>query len=279
MGVGKPERGRPAPGRNQTMADTGFPGTDAQFDFGRARRRRALSRLANRLRGEPSDVNLILPFEEVVEALGRKRRAQPRPADDRARLDRRHRGPRARVRPPLPADLRQGAHPLGADRRRAAPRRVDAADRRLPDRRAALREGRPPPRVGGARAGPRQDRRVRDRGDHPRRRRPQDHAGRPAAEEPRAAVLRAGAAARGRARAHPPQGSARLRVPGGGRGGLGLPRDAGARGVHGPRAGGARPGSRRSTSRWSRCCARPAWPRRPTRPTPTWRRSPCATCC
>ena len=54
------------------MADTGFPGTDAQFDFGRARRRRALSRLANRLRGEPSDVNLILPFEEVVEALGRR---------------------------------------------------------------------------------------------------------------------------------------------------------------------------------------------------------------
>lgn len=54
------------------MSDTGFPGTDAQFDFSRARRRRALSRLANRLRGEPSDVNLILPFEEVVEALGRR---------------------------------------------------------------------------------------------------------------------------------------------------------------------------------------------------------------
>ena len=54
------------------MSDTGFPGTDAQFDFSRARRRRALSRLANRLRGEPSDVNLILPFEEVVDALGRK---------------------------------------------------------------------------------------------------------------------------------------------------------------------------------------------------------------
>ena len=53
-------------------ADTGFPGTDAQFDFSRARRRRALSRLANRLRGEPSDVNVILPFEEVVEALGRR---------------------------------------------------------------------------------------------------------------------------------------------------------------------------------------------------------------
>jgi hypothetical protein len=52
--------------------DTGFPQTDAQFDFGRARRRRALSRLAARLRGEPGDVDVILPFEEVVEALGRK---------------------------------------------------------------------------------------------------------------------------------------------------------------------------------------------------------------
>jgi hypothetical protein len=52
--------------------DTGMPQTDAQFDFGRARRRRALSRLAARLRREPSDVNVILPFEEVVEALGRR---------------------------------------------------------------------------------------------------------------------------------------------------------------------------------------------------------------
>jgi len=52
--------------------DTGFPGTDAQFDFTRARRRRALSRLATRLRGEPGDVNVILPFEEVVDALGRR---------------------------------------------------------------------------------------------------------------------------------------------------------------------------------------------------------------
>jgi hypothetical protein len=52
--------------------DTGLPETDAQFDFNRARRRRILSRLANRLRREPSDVNVILPFEEVVESLGRR---------------------------------------------------------------------------------------------------------------------------------------------------------------------------------------------------------------
>jgi hypothetical protein len=52
--------------------DTGLPETDAQFDFSRLRRRRALSRLANRLRRGPSDFNVILPFEEVVKALGRR---------------------------------------------------------------------------------------------------------------------------------------------------------------------------------------------------------------
>ena len=52
--------------------DTGFPQSDAQFDFSRARRQRALRRLADRLRREPSDIDLILPFEEVVEALGRR---------------------------------------------------------------------------------------------------------------------------------------------------------------------------------------------------------------
>jgi hypothetical protein len=50
--------------------DTGNPSADAANDFLRARRRRALSRLAARLRGEPGDVNVILPFEEVVDALG-----------------------------------------------------------------------------------------------------------------------------------------------------------------------------------------------------------------
>ncbi|HYP47535.1 MAG TPA: hypothetical protein VEQ61_02755, partial [Thermoleophilaceae bacterium] len=55
-----------------TPRDTGMPQTDAQFDFSRARRRRTFSQLAARLRGEPSDVNVILPFDEVVEALGRR---------------------------------------------------------------------------------------------------------------------------------------------------------------------------------------------------------------
>jgi hypothetical protein len=50
--------------------DTGFPRVDAEHDFLRARRRQVLSRLAKWLRGEPDDVNIMLPFNEVVDALG-----------------------------------------------------------------------------------------------------------------------------------------------------------------------------------------------------------------
>jgi hypothetical protein len=50
---------------------TGFPGPDAQSDFSRARRARLLAEIGRRLRREPDDVALMLPFEEVVEALGR----------------------------------------------------------------------------------------------------------------------------------------------------------------------------------------------------------------
>ncbi|GAA0214588.1 ParB N-terminal domain-containing protein [Saccharothrix mutabilis subsp. mutabilis] len=50
--------------------DTGFPQADAENDFLRARRRQVLSRLAAWLRREPDDVNIMLPFHEVVEALG-----------------------------------------------------------------------------------------------------------------------------------------------------------------------------------------------------------------
>jgi hypothetical protein len=51
-------------------ADTGFPRADVENDFMRVRRRQVLARLAQRLRREPDDVNLILPFDEVVAALG-----------------------------------------------------------------------------------------------------------------------------------------------------------------------------------------------------------------
>lgn len=53
------------------MADTGFPAADAENDFLRLRRRQVLSRLAHWLRREPDDVSEILPFDEVVAALGR----------------------------------------------------------------------------------------------------------------------------------------------------------------------------------------------------------------
>lgn len=51
--------------------ETGFPQADAEHDFLRTRRRQVLSRLASWLRREPDDVSDILPFDEVVAALGR----------------------------------------------------------------------------------------------------------------------------------------------------------------------------------------------------------------
>ncbi|MDX6723955.1 MAG: hypothetical protein QOD73_2359, partial [Solirubrobacteraceae bacterium] len=51
---------------------TGFPQEDAKSAFARERRRRALSNIAARLRLEPDDVSVMLPFEEVVAALGRR---------------------------------------------------------------------------------------------------------------------------------------------------------------------------------------------------------------
>jgi hypothetical protein len=55
-----------------TGRPTGFPRADVENDFIRMRRRQVLARLAHRLRREPDDVNLILPFDEVVAALGRR---------------------------------------------------------------------------------------------------------------------------------------------------------------------------------------------------------------
>ena len=53
------------------MPDSGLPRADARADFARERRRRALAGVAARLRLEPDDVSLMLPFEEVLAALGR----------------------------------------------------------------------------------------------------------------------------------------------------------------------------------------------------------------
>ena len=50
--------------------DTGFPGADARDDFLRARRAQVLSKLGRRV-WRTGDVDLMLPFDEVVAALGR----------------------------------------------------------------------------------------------------------------------------------------------------------------------------------------------------------------
>ncbi len=90
-------------------ADTGFPRSDVENDFLRARRRQVLARLAHRLRREPDDVSLILPFDEVVAALGmrgeRSLGLQTIPletvvgtVDERRDFDRRFRPTSSRVR-------------------------------------------------------------------------------------------------------------------------------------------------------------------------------------
>ena len=152
--------------------DTGFSDSDAQTDFSRARRRQLTSALARRLRREPDDVNLILPFDEVVARPRPARRAAPRAADDRPRLDRRHRRPHARVRPPASGPRRAAAGGAGS----GSPRRCGAASRcrRSTSTGSATLHfvaRRPPPRVGRAPARPRRDRRLRDRDPHRGRRR------------------------------------------------------------------------------------------------------------
>ena len=178
-----------------------------------------------------------------------------RAADDPARLRRRHGRPHARLRPRLPSHDPARARPLAADRRGPAARRVVPADLGLPDRRPALRARRPPPRVGRQVARARGHRRLRDRGADADRHRRGAAAGRPAAQGPRAAVPRARAARAGAARARPPVGPVGLRPAGRGRRGVGLPRDAGAARVHGPRGGraavvrGGLPAGRRDAAR------------------------------
>jgi hypothetical protein len=92
------------------MRSTGLASADAQDDFLRVRRRRQLARLGATLRREPDDVSTMLPFDEVVEALGRVGARdlglQTIPLDsivgsvDRARdFDRHFRPTSARVRP------------------------------------------------------------------------------------------------------------------------------------------------------------------------------------
>jgi hypothetical protein len=54
------------------VSDTGFPQQDARDDFLRARRRQALSAIRRRLHGRTATYDVLLPFDEVVAALGRR---------------------------------------------------------------------------------------------------------------------------------------------------------------------------------------------------------------
>ena len=53
-------------------AETGFPRADVADEFLRVRRRQVLARLVRWLRRAPDDVNVILPLDEVLDALGRR---------------------------------------------------------------------------------------------------------------------------------------------------------------------------------------------------------------
>ncbi|MEA2508788.1 MAG: hypothetical protein QOG21_870 [Actinomycetota bacterium] len=50
--------------------DTGLPAVDAADDFQRARRKQVVSRLARWLRRQADDIEVMLPFEDVVHTLG-----------------------------------------------------------------------------------------------------------------------------------------------------------------------------------------------------------------
>ena len=240
--------------------DTGFPDSDAQTDFSRARRRHVAADIARWLRREPDDVNMILPFDEVVAALGTPGRAAARPADDRPRLGRRHRGPHR-------------ASSTAASAPRPAP--VKRRWQRIAE---AMRRGEAMPpidvyRIGGMHF-------VRD-GHH--RVSVARQLGLEVIEaDVTEIVTEVGADANVRLHdlalkshqrlffervplparaARPDPALARLWYAGPGRGrrGMGLPRDAGARRVHDAARRSPASGSSRSSSRSSRCCARTTW--------------------
>ena len=182
--------------------DTGFSGSDAASDFSRARRTPGDGQpRAPACAASPTTSTCILPFDEVVAALGRRgeRRLGLQTIDldsivgtvDRTReFDRQ-----------LPPHLAQRARSAGSGSRRrcAAARRCRRSTSTGSASLHFVSDGHH--RVSVARAaGPRGDRGLRHRDHHRRRRRRRRPAPRSPAEEPRAAVLRARPAAAGAAR-------------------------------------------------------------------------------
>src|SRR3954470_2539452 len=104
---------------------TGFPEADAKAVFARARRRQALSSIASRLRHEPDDVSVMLPFEEVVAALGRRSQrdlgVQRIPLDSIVGTVDRRRGEFDRAFRPASPEVRGRWERIAAARRRGEP--------------------------------------------------------------------------------------------------------------------------------------------------------------
>ena len=162
----RPRPGAPCVGTVERRDEHRNPREDAKTDFARERRRRALARIAVAAALRARRRSVMLPFEEVVAALGRRSQrdlgVQTIPLDSIVGTVDRQRGEFDRAFRPV----RRHPRALGAHRRRPPARRGDAADRRLPHRRALLRPGRPPPRLRRARARGHAHRRARDRGPH-----------------------------------------------------------------------------------------------------------------
>ena len=107
------------------MPDSGLPRTDAKADFSRERRRRALAHIAEWLRREPDDVSVMLPFEEVIAALGRRGQTdlgvQPIPLDSIVGTVDRRRGEFDRAFRPASTETRSRWERIAAARRRGEP--------------------------------------------------------------------------------------------------------------------------------------------------------------
>ena len=153
---------------------TGNVEADAQDDFDQARQREVLSRLARWVRRQPTDVNAILPFDEVVAALGRIGERdlglQPVRLDSIVGTVDRTDGAFDRDFRPTSTKSRDRWVRSAAAMRRGEPLEPITV---YPGGGGPLRPRRPPPGLGGQGRGPGGDRRLRHRDPHPgRERRP-----------------------------------------------------------------------------------------------------------
>ena len=216
------------------------------------RRGAVLSRIGSVLRRQPADVGRGGALRRGRRCARPRRGARRRPPVDPLDIHRRLRRPDARLRPafrPTSGRVRPRWERIALATRRgeAFPpievyRVGDAHFVRDGHHRVSVARAH-----GRTRSTPTSSRSSRAwaRTAHPHRR--------PAAQEPRAAVLGAGAAADRRARPHPPERPVALRRAGRGRGGLGLPHHAGRAPVPRARPGRAALVPRGAAARRSSC--------------------------